>query len=117
MVATSNFEVTIQGMETPVTARTAVLAVLMSGKSYGLEIIEKVRERTNGFIVLNEGSVYPTLKAMEREGLLRSFEGDPLPERGGRPRRYYELTGEGRRAATEQHTGLMGLLRPAHVLG
>jgi PadR family transcriptional regulator, regulatory protein PadR len=106
-----------RAMETPVTARAAILAILMGGRSYGLEIIEKVRERTQGFIMLNEGSVYPTLKAMEREGLLRSFDGEPVPERGGRPRRYYELTGEGRRAATAQRTALIGLLRPVGVLG
>lgn len=100
-------------METPVTAKTAILAVLISGKSYGLEIIEKVSERTKGAITLKEGSIYPTLKAMEREGLLRSYDGEPVPERGGRPRRYYELTGEGRRAATEQRAALIGLLQPA----
>jgi PadR family transcriptional regulator PadR len=96
-------------MDSPVTAKAAILSVLMSGKSFGLEIIDKVKERTNGNIALNEGSVYPALKAMEREGLLRSFDGDPIPERGGRPRRYYELTGEGRRAATEQRTLMAGL--------
>lgn len=97
-------------MESPVTAKAAILSVLMSGKSFGLEIIEKVKDRTGGAIALNEGSVYPALKAMEREGLLRSFDGEPMPERGGRPRRYYELTGEGRRAATEQRGAVAGLL-------
>jgi PadR family transcriptional regulator PadR len=91
------------------------LTVLLGGKSYGLEIIDKVRERTKDAIVLNEGSVYPRLKSMEKEGLLRSFDGEPMPERGGRPRRYYELTGEGRRVATEQRTALIGLLQPAGV--
>jgi PadR family transcriptional regulator, regulatory protein PadR len=91
----------------------AILAVLMHGKSYGLEIIDKVRERTKGAVSLNEGSVYPALKAMEKEGLLKSFDGEPVPERGGRPRRYYELTGEGRRAATSQYEALTGLLLPA----
>lgn len=99
-------------MESPVTAKAAILSVLISGKSYGGEIIDKVRERSGGAIVLSEGNVYPTLKTMEREGLLKSFEGEPVPERGGRPRRFYELTGEGRRAATEQCTALVGLLRP-----
>ncbi len=103
-------------MDSPVSARMAILAVLISGKSFGLEIIDKVRERTKGQIVLNEGSVYPALKALEREGLLRSFDGDPLPERGGRPRRYYELTGEGRRVATTQRTAVLNLLRPVEVL-
>jgi len=71
-----------------------------------------VQARTAGKIVLDEGSVYPALKALEREGLVCSFEGAPLPERGGRPRRYYELTGEGRRAALEQKRAVPGLLRP-----
>ncbi|WP_434390605.1 PadR family transcriptional regulator [Melittangium boletus] len=100
-------------METQVPARMAILAVLMHGKSYGLEIIDKVRERTKGAVSLNEGSVYPALKLMEKEGLLKSFEGESVPERGGRPRRYYELTGEGRRAATTQYEVLTGLLLPA----
>jgi PadR family transcriptional regulator, regulatory protein PadR len=100
-------------MDTPLSTRTALLAVLIHGRSFGLEIIEKVRARTGGQLVLDGGSVYPALKALEREGLVRSFEGEPLPERGGRPRRYYELTGEGRRAAFEQKPGVLGLLRPA----
>ncbi|HYO56788.1 PadR family transcriptional regulator [Archangium sp.] len=100
-------------MDTPLSTRTAILMVLMHDRSFGLEIIEKVRAHTDGQLVLNEGSVYPALKALEREGLVRSFEGEPLPERGGRPRRYYELTGEGRRAALERESGVPGLLRPA----
>ncbi|AKI98587.1 Hypothetical protein AA314_00214 [Archangium gephyra] len=59
--------------------------------------------------------MYPALKALEREGLLRSFDGDPMPERGGRPRRYYELTGEGRKVAREQRTALLGLLQTAEA--
>ncbi len=93
--------------------RTAILSVLLQDRSFGLELIEKVRARSEGKIVLDEGSVYPALKALEREGLVRSFEGEPLPERGGRPRRYYELTGEGRRAALERKRAVPeGLPRP-----
>lgn len=103
-------------MDTPISARTAILMSLMGGRGFGLEIIERVRERTNGKICLNEGSVYPALKALEREGLLRSFDGEPLPERGGRPRRYYELTGEGRRVAREQRAALLNLLQPAEAV-
>jgi PadR family transcriptional regulator PadR len=88
---------------------------LIGGRGFGLEIIQRVRERSNGKIVLNEGSVYPALKALERDGLLRSYDGEPMPERGGRPRRYYELTGEGRRVATEQRTALLNLLQPAEA--
>ncbi|WP_309896709.1 PadR family transcriptional regulator [Archangium sp.] len=88
---------------------------LIGGRGFGLEIIQRVRERSNGKILLNEGSVYPALKALERDGLLRSYDGEPLPERGGRPRRYYELTGEGRRVATEQRVALLNLLQPVEA--
>ena len=102
-------------MDTPISARTAILMSLIGGRGFGLEIIQRVRERSNGKIVLNEGSVYPALKALERDWLLRSYDGEPMPERGGRPRRYYELTGEGRRVATEQRTALLNLLQPAEA--
>ena len=102
-------------MDTPISARTAILMSLIGGRGFGLEIIQRVRERSNGKIILNEGSVYPALKALERDGLLRSYDGEPMPERGGRPRRYYELTGEGRRVATEQRTALLNLLQPAEA--
>ncbi len=102
-------------MDTPISARTAILMSLIGGRGFGLEIIQRVRERSNGKILLNEGSVYPALKALERDGLLRSYDGEPLPERGGRPRRYYELTGEGRRVATEQRVALLNLLQPVEA--
>ncbi|HZH75764.1 MAG TPA: PadR family transcriptional regulator [Archangium sp.] len=102
-------------MDTPISARTAILMSLIGGRGFGLEIIQRVRERSNGKILLNEGSVYPALKALERDGLLRSYDGEPMPERGGRPRRYYELTGEGRRVATEQRVALLNLLQPAEA--
>jgi PadR family transcriptional regulator PadR len=102
-------------MDTPISARTAILMSLIGDRGFGLEIIERVREKTNGKISLNEGSVYPALKALEREGLLRSFDGEPMLERGGRPRRYYELTGDGRRVAREQRMALLNLLQPAEA--
>ena len=46
---------------------------------------------------------------MEKEGLVKSREGDPLPERGGRPRVYYKLTALGQRAALEDKNIVFGL--------
>jgi DNA-binding PadR family transcriptional regulator len=36
-------------------------------------------------------AVYTTLDRLERKGLLRSWEGDPTPQRGGRRRKFYAL--------------------------
>ena len=89
-------------MDTPISAKTALLQALISGDGYGLDLIERVKKRTNGQVVLGQGSVYPALRDLEEEGLVRSYEGEPMPERGGRPRRYYKLTAAGQKAATEQ---------------
>ena len=65
--------------------RTALLQALVDGESYGLELIERVDQRTSGALRIQQGRVYPVLRALEAEGLLESYDGDPVAERGGRP--------------------------------
>ena len=102
-------------MDAPVTAKAALLRALVSGPGFGLELIDRVKTLTEGKLVLGQGSVYPALRDLEAEGLLDSYEGDPLPERGGRPRRYYRLTKKGAKAAVEHRETIGGLfgLAPA----
>lgn len=96
-------------MDAPVTAKTALLQALISGDGFGLELIDRVLDRTDGKIKLHQGSVYPALRSMEREGLVESYESDSVPERGGRPRRYYRITAEGLRAARAEREAVFGL--------
>jgi PadR family transcriptional regulator PadR len=91
-------------------ARTVLLQALISGQGYGLELAERVRERSGGKMDLGQGTLYPALRGLEREGLVRSWEADPTPERGGRPRVYYELTAKGAKGAQEERQALIGLL-------
>jgi PadR family transcriptional regulator, regulatory protein PadR len=98
---------------TLIDVRTSLLLALMRGDSYGLELIQRIKDDTNGRAMLLEGRVYPALRELERDGLLESYEGERLPERGGRPRIYYKLTAEGRRTARQDAKALLGLLRPA----
>ena len=86
----------------PVSARTALLQALTGGPGYGLELVDRVTERTGGRMVVGQGTLYPTLWDLEEEGLVTSYETEPLPERGGRPRKYYELTANGLREAGEE---------------
>jgi PadR family transcriptional regulator PadR len=102
-------------MENPISAKSALLAALVSGKGYGLELIDRIRERTKGRVRVNQGSIYPALRALEKAGLVRSIEADASPERGGRPRYYYELTADGLRAAREERKGILGLMALAEV--
>ena len=94
-------------------ASNALLQALAIGSSFGLVLIERVKERTKGAVVLHQGSIYPALRALEREGLLRSWEGETAPGRGGTPRRYYELTDEGRRVL-ETRSEMERLRRATH---
>lgn len=80
-----------------------LLAALMDGQErYGLQLVERVRERTDGDVVLGQGTLYPALRALERDGLVMGSEGEALPEKGGRPRRFYKITSEGHRVASRQ---------------
>lgn len=93
--------------------RTAILQALVKGESYGLELIDRVYELTNRRIKLMQGRVYPVLRQLERDGLLRSFDGEKVQDRAGRPRRYYELTAEGRRVAFDEKLAIDGLIGAA----
>jgi PadR family transcriptional regulator PadR len=94
------------------TAKGAILQALITGPAYGLEVIDRVREKTGGEVELHQGSAYPALRALEREGLVRSWEGAPIESRAGRPRRYYELTADGLRTARSHRAALLAFLTP-----
>ena len=96
-------------MEPPVNAKAALLQALIRGEGYGLDLIKRVNDRSSGDIKLHQGNVYPALRDLEAEGLVKSWEADPTPERGGRPRRYYKLTAAGQRAALQQTRAVAGL--------
>lgn len=77
------------------TLASLVLAVLDTGPRYGYEIAKQIRGRTDGLLHLKEGSLYPALHAMERDGLLAS---EWLLRDTGPSRKYYRLTRRGRKA-------------------
>ncbi|SDY02719.1 PadR family transcriptional regulator [Thermoactinomyces sp. DSM 45892] len=69
-----------------------LLAVIARGETYGYEMIEKLN--TYGFTMVSEGSIYPLLIRMRKEGLVTTSE-KTLPS-GGPKRKYYSLTKKGR---------------------
>ena len=89
-------------------AKTALLQAL-TAPGYGLQLIERVRRRSDGRVRLNLGSVYPALRSLQRQGLVTVSRQD-TPAGGGRPRRYYELTLEGVRVTMAQREALQGFL-------
>lgn len=74
------------------TLKTIVLKLLADNqKMYGYEITQRVKELTGDRIQISEGALYPTLHALEVEGLLTT-ETEYI---GKRVRKYYSLSPSG----------------------
>lgn len=100
-------------MDTPVTAKTALLQVLLDGRGYGSELAARVATRTQGRITLSQGSLYPALAKFEKSGLVESYDEEGNEKKDnhmGRPRIYYQLTKEGRAEAKAQRAMLAQLI-------
>ena len=72
---------------------TMVLGLLAEEDLYGYAIIREIEERSQSVFRMSEGSLYPILHAMEKEGLLESYRA--LSEIG-KERKYYRITAKGR---------------------
>ncbi|WP_349409910.1 PadR family transcriptional regulator [Pseudalkalibacillus sp. SCS-8] len=74
-----------------------LLAIIGKGETYGYEMIEKLN--AYGFSMVKEGSIYPLLLRMKKEGLVTTTQ-KSLPS-GGPKRKYYALTPEGEKELAE----------------
>ena len=84
-----------------ITPEAALLRVLIMGETYGLELTRRVREWTNGKMMLDDQVFYQAMRVLEDQSLVESEMSEPDGQRGGHPRRYYKLTAAGQRAALE----------------
>jgi PadR family transcriptional regulator PadR len=71
-----------------------VLQLLSPGEAYGYEIASKLSERTQGALEVTDGTLYPVLYRLERDGFVDVRRDTPTR---GVPRKYYRLTDAGRR--------------------
>lgn len=71
-----------------------LLAVLQLGdEAYAVPVRDLITTRTNRNVA--RGALYTALERLEAKALLHSRLGEPLAERGGRPRRYFTVTPDG----------------------
>lgn len=75
-----------------------ILATLADDPAHGYAILGRLRERSSGAFDLAEGTIYPALHRLERDGLLTSS----WSRESGRRRRIYELTRRGHGALQER---------------
>ena len=73
-----------------------VMAALirLGDDAYGVTIRQEIESRAERDVSI--GALYTTLQRMEDKGLVASRMGDATPERGGRAKRFFEITPKGR---------------------
>lgn len=77
---------------------TIILTVLRDGPLHGYQLAREIERRSEGYFDCKEGTLYPALHKLEREGLLKS-QWQPAGEQ--RRRKYYALTPAGERRLAE----------------
>ena len=69
------------------------------GHTYGYQLIKEVKKRSEGYFQFKEGTVYPALHRLEKEGLVK---GKWVKLHNGQERRYYRITKKGMEALSER---------------
>jgi DNA-binding PadR family transcriptional regulator len=70
--------------------------------AYGVSIKKEIETRLSRKVSV--GALQTALKRLEQKGYLKSHEGEPTPERAGRPKRYFAITAYGRKAVEYTRT-------------
>jgi PadR family transcriptional regulator PadR len=87
--------------------RQILTIVLRLGKdAYSAAIWREMESRFGGSG--NIGSIVTTLQRMQRKGFVTSRWGEPIPARGGRRRRYYEILSPGLEALARTEEMMRG---------
>jgi PadR family transcriptional regulator, regulatory protein PadR len=85
-----------------------LLAILrLDEPAYCVPIAREIEETAGRSVVL--AAVYAALDRLEERGLVTSSLGAPTPERGGRAKRIFTVTGRGLRSVRETRQALVSL--------
>ena len=87
-----------------------VLLALGEGPAHGYAIGKDVEERSGGRLDPTTGALYQALRRLAEDGLITEVEG---PKDVDARRRYFSLSGKGRRAAAAEAARLDALVRTA----
>ena len=77
-----------------------ILATIAEEPAHGYAMLQRLKQRSGGTFDLAEGTVYPALHRLERDGLLTSS----WSTESGRRRRIYRITKAGHSALEARRT-------------
>ncbi len=83
----------------------------LGGGAYGASIRLEIAEATGRSCSI--GALYTTLGRLEEKGFVKTWMGEPTPERGGRPKRMVRITSSGVLAATAFYEAVTRVTRGA----
>ncbi|MGH3148106.1 MAG: PadR family transcriptional regulator [Rubrobacter sp.] len=92
-----------------------ILLALADEERHGYGIMQEVEARTGGQTRLGPGTLYGSIKRMLADGLIEESDERPDPELDDSRRRYYRLTGFGRRVAGAEAERLRDLVNTARA--
>ncbi len=75
------------------TTAIMILRIISKQDSYGYQIIRELSVKSSQLFNLNEGTLYPILHTMEKEGIVESYRKE---SESGRERKYYKITAKGK---------------------
>ena len=97
LIGDDHFRTYVEGFESELLRGISTVAVLQIIRQnpdegiYGYQLLKALEAETDNVLVIEEGTLYPLLRKMEKDGVLSSLK----KESGGRLRKYYILTDEG----------------------
>jgi PadR family transcriptional regulator len=85
-----------------------LLALIRLGdEAYGVPISKEIEEHSGHDVAV--GSVYAALERLRDRGFVTSAVGEPTPERGGRAKRYFNVTAKGMKVVQDTQRTLTRL--------
>ena len=90
-----------------------ILLALADGERHGYGIMSDVEEITGGATTFGPGTLYTSIKRLLTAGLIEESANRPDPKLDDERRRYYRLTGLGRKVLIAETERLSTLLRYA----
>ena len=92
-----------------------LLALLrLEDTAYGVTVRREIQLRIEREVSI--GAVYATLDRLEAKGYVKSFLGDPTPERGGRSKRFFRVTPKGLAAVNRTQHALQTMTEGVNLI-
>jgi DNA-binding PadR family transcriptional regulator len=97
-----------------------ILLALADGERHGYAVMQEVAANTRGQMQMGPGTLYGTIKRMLAANLIEESDERPAPDLDDERRRYYRLTGLGRKvlaAEVERLANLVSLAQSKKLTG